>query len=152
MGTPVTGFEEEPISFSTDDLPVTITKTVLPGMDAVAYWVESASTCGPKRPAGYYQTFADAFADKQGIEYVVAMDGANGEGMTSYYTVFVLPNALRYTSLQTLKEDFFACDAGVYNPLLFNDRWIVFTITSGGAFDPGRVQMEEAIMKSIQIR
>jgi hypothetical protein len=114
--------KDDPISFETKNLSVTVTKkTGSPSKDG-QYLLDHAAKCGPPdRPGTYFHDMVTILDKLPKTTYTIS----NGSG--SYAVVFI-PNLVGYKDLISAQADFFSCqgDTGHLTAVAESDAWLVF--------------------------
>jgi len=127
IGAELTKADTEAIAFSTDSLPVTVTKSMASPAADGAYLLANANRCGPPdRPASYFSDLVKTLDKLPKTVYTISM--RTPTGTLSHYYVSVIPNLLGYKDLDSVQADFFVCkhDTDHLKPVQRNAKWIAF--------------------------
>lgn len=144
----------EPISYSTGDIAVEVSKETRPFDNSIAYFEGLHAECGVVNDRmNSAQKLHDTFKDTSMTVYNLKYPGPKLEGDT--YVVTLLPNKMGYTTLVQFEEDFDYCAAGgnMY-PKILNKDWLLF-VSSCGSGGPvaseGCVKVEEAVEPTLKL-
>lgn len=143
--------KNEPLSYSSKDDIISVSKTEVPFDFTADQLKASASECGVNNDIAYFDKLISKFNGSLKIIYSFKYKkDSQGDGV---FTVTVLPNKAGYTSIDQFKKDFDICSVGgdAY-PKLVNNNWLLFISSCGSGFDDGsgRVNGCDEVKKNIE--
>lgn len=122
QGKQLTDDPNEPIAFSTGNLPVKITQTASSPVKDGQYLLANVKQCGPsERPMKYFSDLVTKLDKLPKTVYTVT-------NISSHYYISVIPSLLGYKDLDSVQADFFICpgDTGKLKAIQANEKWMVF--------------------------
>ena len=127
---------KEPLSYSTNGVPVSVSKETTSFPYSAYQLVSMAEECGSQHSAGYFDQLVTKFSGATTMKYIFRYTGVSQDSGT--FMVTLLPNQAGYASLNQFKKDFDTCAAGgdAY-PTMLNDNWLLFVSACGTGFDDG---------------
>lgn len=134
--------KEEPLSYSTDGVSVSVSKKIAPSGYTSGQLKAMAQGCDSKQSDGYFDQLASKFNTTNKIIYNFKYTGTSQFPETDTYVVTLLPNKAGYVSLDQFKKDFSVCEAGGGDgyPKMLNSNWLLFASTCGNGLDDGSGQ------------
>jgi len=124
---------EEPISYSTDGVSASVSKSTSPFNWTVEDLTSMALDCGSESTRGYFDTLVATYKDTSLINYGFEYDGESQR--PSGWNIALLPNLMNYSSLEAFQDDFNVCSVGggLY-PEKMNKDWLLFVGSCGSGY------------------
>lgn len=128
--------ETKIITYSTQELPVTISEEKIAFDYTTKRLSDMAQECINKKTTDYFDNLVSEFKDTNKIIYNFKYTADSQESDT--FKITLIPNKPGYNSLDEFREDFDQCYAGgdAY-PTMLNSDWLLFVNSCGTGFDDG---------------
>ena len=123
----------DPLVYSTNNIPVTVSKETVPFDYTSDQLASMAQECGSKKTKAYFDNLVAKFSGATKTIYRFKHTGKSQKPDT--FIVILMPNKAGYSSLNEFKQDFDQCYAGgnAY-PKMLNDDWLLFVSSCGTGF------------------
>jgi len=127
---------KEPLTYSTGDVPVSVSKETEPFGYTSDELISMAQECGNEQTESYFNNLVSKFSGENKTVYNLKYTGASQGSDTLVVTL--LPNKAGYSSLDDFRKDFDQCYAGgdAY-PTMLNDDWLLFVNACGTGVNDG---------------
>ena len=146
----------EPLSYSTNGVPVSISKETTPFDYTAENFKSMAEECGYEYDTEYLDQLVLKFDGSVKTIYSFKYTGESQQPDT--FLVTLIPNKSEYTSLDQFKKDFAACYAGGHEYAQnLNDNWLLFASACGtGAGDGsgrsiGCLEVKKVVMPTLKL-
>ena len=152
-GARFTSDPAEPVTFSTDSLPVTIKQSAASPVSDGQYLLNNVERCGPHdRPGNYYHDLVQSLDKLPKTVYTISEQNT-GTTQPAHFVVSLIPNLLGYKNLDAVQADFFMCpgDSGHLKAVQSSDKWLVF-VQPCAADDMACKNIEQVVDQSIQLK